>query len=167
VCGEGVTADRCRSRRGTTGVRCRSRRNWTVCSRPCGGGGGREYSYREVARAIEQHGEVTISASYLHQLRTGAKDNPTIKHVEAIASFFGVPAANFLDDEAAAANRRPSRVNRETSRSPGTGASAVACPGTSRDSSGGNRHRGNRTRHREGSIPCHYPARPGRRLTPR
>lgn len=61
------------------------------------GGGEREFSYREVARAIEEGGEVTISASYLHQLRTGLKDNPTVKHLEAIAGFFGVPASYFLD----------------------------------------------------------------------
>jgi transcriptional regulator with XRE-family HTH domain len=65
-------------------------------------GGSREFSYREVARGIEQRGDVTISASYLHQLRTGAKDNPTIKHLEAIASFFGVPASYFLDEQVAA-----------------------------------------------------------------
>ena len=34
-----------------------------------------EYSYREVAKAIEDSGGPTISASYLHQLRTGVKDN--------------------------------------------------------------------------------------------
>lgn len=66
------------------------------------GGGSREFSYREVARAIEQRGDVTISASYLHQLRSGLKDNPTIKHLEAIASFFGVPASYFLDEQIAA-----------------------------------------------------------------
>lgn len=66
------------------------------------GGGSREFSYREVAKAIEQQGEVTISASYLHQLRSGAKDNPTIKHLEAIGAFFGVPASYFLDEQVAA-----------------------------------------------------------------
>ena len=66
------------------------------------GGGPREFSYREVARGIEEQGDVTISASYVHQLRTGAKDNPTIKHLESIAAFFGVPASYFLDEQVAA-----------------------------------------------------------------
>ena len=66
------------------------------------GGGPREFSYREVARGIEEQGDVTISASYLHQLRTGVKDNPTIKHLESIAAFFGVPASYFLDEQVAA-----------------------------------------------------------------
>jgi transcriptional regulator with XRE-family HTH domain len=44
----------------------------------------------------------TVSASYLHQLRSGAKDNPTKRHIEALAAFFGVPPAYFFDDAAAA-----------------------------------------------------------------
>jgi transcriptional regulator with XRE-family HTH domain len=35
-------------------------------------------------------------------LRTGKRDNPTLKHLEALAAFFGVPAAYFFDDEASA-----------------------------------------------------------------
>jgi transcriptional regulator with XRE-family HTH domain len=61
-----------------------------------------EYSYREVAKAIEDRHGPTISASYLNQLRTGVKDNPTKRHIEALATFFGVPAAYFFDDDAAA-----------------------------------------------------------------
>jgi transcriptional regulator with XRE-family HTH domain len=61
-----------------------------------------EISYREVARAIEEMGGPTVSASYLHALRTGSRDNPTMKHLEALAAFFGVPPAYFFDDAAAA-----------------------------------------------------------------
>jgi transcriptional regulator with XRE-family HTH domain len=61
-----------------------------------------EYTYREVAQAINDTSDgTTISASYLWQLRKGEKDNPTIKHVEALARFFGVPPSYFLDDQAA------------------------------------------------------------------
>jgi transcriptional regulator with XRE-family HTH domain len=61
-----------------------------------------EYTYREVAQAInDAPDDVTISASYLWQLRRGDKNNPTIKHIEALARFFGVPASYFLDDESA------------------------------------------------------------------
>ncbi len=60
-----------------------------------------EYTYREVANAIQERGGPSISASYIWQLRTGAKDNPTKKHLEALASFFGVSPAYFFDDAAA------------------------------------------------------------------
>lgn len=61
-----------------------------------------EVSYRDVAKAIEDRGGPTISASYLHALRTGQKDNPTKRHLEALADFFGVSPAYFFDDELAA-----------------------------------------------------------------
>jgi ESX-1-secreted protein regulator len=61
-----------------------------------------EYSFEEVAEAIRQQGGPTISATYLWQLRRGLRDNPTKKHIEALADFFGVPAAYFFDDEAMA-----------------------------------------------------------------
>lgn len=60
-----------------------------------------EYSYKEVADAIAASGGPTISATYLWELRTGRKDNPTVRHVEALAQFFGVPPAYFLDEEVA------------------------------------------------------------------
>ena len=59
----------------------------------------REYSNEEVAAAIARDQGVTISASYIWYLRTGQRDNPTLKHLNALAAFFGVPAAYFLDDE--------------------------------------------------------------------
>lgn len=61
-----------------------------------------EYSYREVAESIERSGGPTISASYIWQLRTGVKDNPTKRHIEALAAFFGVGPTYFFDDTQAA-----------------------------------------------------------------
>ncbi|HEY6794239.1 MAG TPA: XRE family transcriptional regulator [Kineosporiaceae bacterium] len=61
-----------------------------------------EYTHEQVATAIEQAGGPTISATYVWQLRKGLRDNPTKHHLEALAAFFGVPAAYFLDDETAA-----------------------------------------------------------------
>lgn len=61
-----------------------------------------EYSYEHVASAIRAGGGPTISATYLWQLRKGLRDNPTLKHLEALSSFFGVPASYFFDDDAAA-----------------------------------------------------------------
>src|SRR5438270_311624 len=61
-----------------------------------------EYSLEEVAEGIRQRGGPTISATYIWQLRKGLKDNPTKKHLEALADFFGVSPLYFFDDEAAA-----------------------------------------------------------------
>lgn len=62
---------------------------------------GREFTYREVAAAVEAQTGVSISPSYIWALRTGEKDNPTKRHLEALAAFFRVPAAYFLDDATA------------------------------------------------------------------
>ena len=61
--------------------------------------GAREYSFEEVAEAIRARGGPTISATYIWQLRRGLRNNPTMKHVEALAGFFGVPPAYFFDDD--------------------------------------------------------------------
>ena len=65
---------------------------------------GREYSYREVATAISRseggrrRGEA-ISPTYIWGLRTGIKDNPTLKHVQALSAFFQVSPSFFFDEE--------------------------------------------------------------------
>ncbi|MBT2543821.1 helix-turn-helix transcriptional regulator [Streptomyces sp. ISL-44] len=65
-------------------------------------GGRRPPSYEEVATAINiAAGERTISATYIWQLRTGKKTNPTKRHLESLARYFGVKPAYFLDDEEA------------------------------------------------------------------
>jgi len=60
---------------------------------------GREYSNDEVAALILRDQGETISSSYIWYLRTGQRDNPTLKHLNALAGFFGVPAAYFFDEE--------------------------------------------------------------------
>ncbi|MEV4361068.1 XRE family transcriptional regulator [Nonomuraea sp. NPDC004186] len=60
--------------------------------------GRREYSNEEVAAAIARDQDVSISASYIWYLRTGQRDNPTLKHLTALATFFGVPPAYFFDE---------------------------------------------------------------------
>ena len=57
-----------------------------------------EYTFEEVAEEIRARGGPTISATYIWQLRKGLRDNPTKKHLEALADFFGVPPAYFFDD---------------------------------------------------------------------
>ncbi|MFI9226889.1 helix-turn-helix domain-containing protein [Streptomyces rimosus] len=61
-----------------------------------------EYSNESVAAAIRDTG-VSISQSYIWQLRKGKKTNPTLRHLQALARFFGVPTAYFVDDTAGAA----------------------------------------------------------------
>lgn len=60
-----------------------------------------EYSFEEVATALAERRGPTISATYIWQLRKGLRDNPTKKHLEALAAFFGVSPSYFFDDEAA------------------------------------------------------------------
>lgn len=58
-----------------------------------------QYSHEEVARACREATGESFSATYLWQLRTGRRDNPTKRHLEALAQFFQVPPAYFFDDE--------------------------------------------------------------------
>ncbi|MFF1272201.1 helix-turn-helix domain-containing protein [Streptomyces marokkonensis] len=60
-----------------------------------------EYSNEQVASAIRAAG-VSISQSYIWQLRKGRKTNPTLRHLQALAEYFGVPTAYFVDDSTAA-----------------------------------------------------------------
>ncbi len=59
----------------------------------------REYSYRNAASALSGQNGLAFSPTYLWQLRTGVKDNPTMRHIEALARFFGVSPSYFFDDE--------------------------------------------------------------------
>lgn len=50
------------------------------------------------AEAITAKTGISISPAYLWQLRNGLKTNPTLQHMQAIASFFGVPAAYLINE---------------------------------------------------------------------
>ncbi|GAA1137798.1 transcriptional regulator with XRE-family HTH domain [Kitasatospora gansuensis] len=56
------------------------------------------YSNEEVARACREATGESFSTTYLWQLRTGRRDNPTKRHLEALARFFQVPPAYFFED---------------------------------------------------------------------
>ncbi|MFC1435386.1 helix-turn-helix domain-containing protein [Streptacidiphilus sp. N1-3] len=61
---------------------------------------GRRPTYEEVAGAINARaGEQTISSAYVWQLRNGKKDNPTRRHLQALADYFGVGPAYFFDED--------------------------------------------------------------------
>ncbi|WP_058042443.1 helix-turn-helix domain-containing protein [Streptomyces roseifaciens] len=58
-----------------------------------------ECSYTAVAESIREEQGISISHTYIWQLRTGRRDNPTLQHLTGLANFFGVPVAYFLDDK--------------------------------------------------------------------
>lgn len=60
------------------------------------------YTNQEVARLLRERGGPGLSHVYLWQLRTGQRDNPTRRHLQVLADFFGVPVAYFFDAETAA-----------------------------------------------------------------
>ena len=65
-------------------------------------GRNRPYTLQEVvARARELAGP-TISLGFLHALRTGKSDNPTLQHLQALAGVFGVPVEFFFSDDVTA-----------------------------------------------------------------
>lgn len=65
----------------------------------------------EVAEAInEAAGEKVISATYLWQLRTGRRSNPTYRHLLGIARFFGVSPRYFFPDDDARRGDLPAEV---------------------------------------------------------
>lgn len=61
-----------------------------------------QYSHDEVAKACREATGESFSTTYLWQLRTGRRDNPTKRHLEALAQFFQVSPAYFFDDEQSA-----------------------------------------------------------------
>jgi transcriptional regulator with XRE-family HTH domain len=57
------------------------------------------YTPAEVAAAVnEVAAERVISSTYIWQLRTGRRDNPTQRHLAALAAFFGVSPLYFFDE---------------------------------------------------------------------
>lgn len=60
---------------------------------------GEQYTHEEVAAACRESTGETFSATYLWQLRKGHRDNPTKRHLEALATFFQVPVAYFFDEK--------------------------------------------------------------------
>jgi len=62
------------------------------------------YSYREIAAGIADH-PGAMTAAHINQLTIGKQPHPRIHHVEALASFFGVPVTYFFDDAAQIADQ--------------------------------------------------------------
>lgn len=60
---------------------------------------GRRFANTEVVEAINLTGQATISPSYLSELLSGKKDNPSIWTVKALADFFGQPLDYFVEQD--------------------------------------------------------------------
>ncbi|WP_432522988.1 helix-turn-helix domain-containing protein [Kineococcus sp. SYSU DK006] len=56
------------------------------------------YTVEEVAAALTERGD-KVAASYIYALRSGAKDNPTVNRLRALADFFGVPVTYFFEEQ--------------------------------------------------------------------
>ena len=66
------------------------------------------YTPAEAADAINHAaGDKVVSGTYLWLLRTGQRDNPTMKHLIAIARFFAVPPTYFFPDDSLEENAIP------------------------------------------------------------
>lgn len=62
---------------------------------------GKPYTYRAMAHVLHERG-AEVSASYLSQLFTGSRKQPSFTTVAALANFYGVSLAYFdLDDQEA------------------------------------------------------------------
>ena len=69
------------------------------------------YTPAEAAEAINgAAGDRVVSGTYLWLLRTGKRDNPTMKHLMAIARFFAVPPTYFFPDDSLDENAVPAEV---------------------------------------------------------
>lgn len=57
------------------------------------------YTLREISAGVHDQtdGAVTISTSYLSQLRSGARTTVSAEKLAAVARFFGVPVAHLVD----------------------------------------------------------------------
>ncbi|SDY91053.1 hypothetical protein SAMN05421504_107409 [Amycolatopsis xylanica] len=61
----------------------------------------RRPGYTRLAEEIRESTGARLSGTYLWELATGRKRNPTVDQVAVLASYFGVPAEYFLNDEVA------------------------------------------------------------------
>ncbi|WP_199758060.1 helix-turn-helix domain-containing protein [Micromonospora sp. Llam0] len=96
-----VTADRGMEGRGMAGVdgslASRLDHLFDKIRRP----DGKPYSYEQVAEAIRSQQGVGVTHTYIWRLHKGKSDNPTIKVLIALATFFAVPVTYFLDPQTA------------------------------------------------------------------
>ncbi|GLZ36978.1 helix-turn-helix transcriptional regulator [Actinokineospora sp. NBRC 105648] len=56
------------------------------------------FTNEEIAAAIRDEQGVDVSHSAISAWRRGTRDNPSFRHLAALAKFFGVPVGYFSDD---------------------------------------------------------------------
>jgi transcriptional regulator with XRE-family HTH domain len=84
------------------------RTGWTTCSgSSIPGTAGPLRLLRSPRRSTRPPGKKVISSTYVWQLRTGRRDNPTQKHLSALAAFFGVSPMYFFDEAEASRDAIP------------------------------------------------------------
>jgi transcriptional regulator with XRE-family HTH domain len=86
----------------------------------------RAYTNREVVTACKAAG-LELSESHLSELRRGVKQNPTLRTLQAIASFFQVQVGYFTDAEI------PAEVDRELARQAAKLAQTLAANAAAQD----------------------------------
>ncbi|MER5889529.1 hypothetical protein ABT160_37375 [Streptomyces sp. NPDC001941] len=57
-----------------------------------------EFSHAYVAKTISGYGEGSLTSAYIYKLRKDEVSNPTVRVVQLLARFFGVPSSYFVDD---------------------------------------------------------------------
>src|SRR3712207_5528228 len=62
-----------------------------------------EFTLEDVTNGMRERRGVSITPSYLSQLRKGQRTNPSREVLEGLADFFGVHPSYFFDEEAAEA----------------------------------------------------------------
>ncbi|MGQ0838543.1 helix-turn-helix domain-containing protein [Actinokineospora sp.] len=60
------------------------------------------FTNEEIAAAIRAEQGVEVTHSAISAWRRGTRDNPTFRHLAALAKFFGIPIGYFSDDAEAA-----------------------------------------------------------------
>ncbi|NAE18313.1 XRE family transcriptional regulator [Enterococcus hirae] len=69
-----------------------------VCFSTMHPGSDKPFTVQQVASAVQELG-VSLSESYLFALRTGRRDNPTLRQMQALAAVFEVPTAYFVGSD--------------------------------------------------------------------
>ncbi|MER7507976.1 helix-turn-helix transcriptional regulator [Streptomyces lavendulae] len=82
------------------------------------------FSPREIARRIQeaaQEGDPTLTHASISNIRNGTTRNPGVDSLRALAKFFGVPVAYFLDDHVAeVTDRRMKEIKESAERAQAT-----------------------------------------------
>ncbi|TWE11156.1 helix-turn-helix domain-containing protein [Prauserella muralis] len=60
------------------------------------------YSYREIARGVQDKTGIKMSPTTVYELASGKRQKPSLRDAQGLAAFFGVPLETFTDPQVAA-----------------------------------------------------------------